>query len=684
MKFAAAPLFLLALACTVPAQAGEASPVGKVLEMISDLQSKVIGEGEAAQKVYEEFSEWCEERSKTLSFEIKTGKGEVADLKAAIAFEASTIASLTTKIEELSAAIATDEADLKAATEIREKEAATFSASEKDLSGIIDTLTRAIGILETEMAKTGGASMLQMKSAGSVAQALSVMVEASVLGAADAKRLTALVQSADQDDDVGAPAGAVYKGQGGGIIETMEGLLEKAQSQLDTARKTETTDIHNFEMLKQSLEDQLKFGNKDLDDAKKGTAASGEKKATAEGDLAATSKELAGDVSTLADLHHNCMTKAEDFEAETKSRGEELKALADAKKVIVDTTSGADTISYGLNQVSFLELTRLSSGADLAHFEAVRFVRDLAEKQKSPALAQLAKRMASAIRFSSGAGADPFAKVKGLIADMISKLEEEAEADATHEAFCDKEIAESDVKHADKTAEIAKLTAAIDQMSAKSAQLKEEVAALQKSLADLAASQAEMDKMRSDEHTLYTSNKADMEKGLDGIKLALKILTEYYAKDKSHVAAEGAGGGIIGLLEVVESDFSKGLAEMTAAEESAQAAYETETKENEIDKANKDQDVKYKTKESKDLDKAVAEDSSDRATVQTELAAVSEYLSKLHKECDEVSEPYAETKRRREAEIAGLKEALEILSGEAVLIQQKARRTNLRTVRKHA
>merc|ERR1719159_706904 len=112
-------------------------------------------------------------------------------------------------------------------------------------------------------------------------------------------------------------------------------------------------------------------------------------------------------------------------------------------------------------------------------------------------LAQLASRISSAIRFSSGSGIDIFGKVKGLIADMITKLEAEAEADATHEAFCDKEIAESDVKHADKTAEIAKLTSAIDSMSARSAQLKEEVAALQKSLADLAASQAEMDKLRA-------------------------------------------------------------------------------------------------------------------------------------------------------------------------------------------
>jgi len=290
-------------------------------------------------------------------------------------------------------------------------------------------------------------------------------------------------------------------------------------------------------------------------------------------------------------------------------------------------------------------------------------------------LAQLASRMDSAVRFGQQAGQDPFAKVKGLIADMISKLEQEAEEDATHEAYCDKEIAESDVKHADKTAEINKLTASIDEMSARSAQLKEEVAALQKALADLAASQAEMDKIREQEHADYEVNKAEMEKGLDGVKLALKVLTEYYAKeDKSHAAAEGAGGGIIGLLEVCESDFSKGLAEMIATEESAQTAYETETKENEIDKANKDQDVKYKTKESTDLDKAVAEATSDRAGVMTELDAVNEYLAKLHEECDEKVEPYAETKRRREAEIAGLKEALQILDGEAVLLQQKARR----------
>merc|ERR1719436_2248773 len=125
-----------------------------------------------------------------------------------------------------------------------------------------------------------------------------------------------------------------------------------------------------------------------------------------------------------------------------------------------------------------------------------------------------------------------------------------------------------------------------------------------------------------------------MEQGLRGVKLALKILGDYYGQsDKDHAAAEGAGGNIIGLLEVVESDFTKGLAEMTATEQSAQAAYEAETKENEIEKVTKEQDVKYKTKESTELDKTVAETSSDRSGVQDELDAVLEYLKKIEEQC---------------------------------------------------
>merc|ERR1719326_1814215 len=139
-------------------------------------------------------------------------------------------------------------------------------------------------------------------------------------------------------------------------------------------------------MLKQSLTDEMRFAKKDMDEAKSNMAAAQEAKSVAEGDLAATSKDLAADHNTKRELHRDCMATAQEFEAGAKSRGEELGALAKAKKVIQETTGGAAGQTY-LNQVSFVQMAsraKLQSGADLSRFEAVRYVRDLANKHHSP------------------------------------------------------------------------------------------------------------------------------------------------------------------------------------------------------------------------------------------------------------------------------------------------------------
>ena len=61
----------------------------------------------------------------------------------------------------ISGSAARTEADLKAGTAIRAKENADFEPSEKELLDVIDTLERAILIIEKEM--KGGASMMQLQ-----------------------------------------------------------------------------------------------------------------------------------------------------------------------------------------------------------------------------------------------------------------------------------------------------------------------------------------------------------------------------------------------------------------------------------------------------------------------------------------------------------------------------------------
>merc|ERR1711933_72073 len=153
----------------------------------------------------------------------------------------------------------------------------------------------------------GGAAMIQLKNSGNVIQALNVLVSASALNAQDGAKLTALIQSSsrqsDEEGEAGAPAAATYEGHSSGIIETLENLLEEAEGQLSEARKKETRSKNNYEMLKQSLEDDIANANKDLDESKKSLAASGEATATAQADLTVTSKALAADTATLEDLH---------------------------------------------------------------------------------------------------------------------------------------------------------------------------------------------------------------------------------------------------------------------------------------------------------------------------------------------------------------------------------------------
>merc|ERR1719449_522453 len=117
LRFAALTLVILAShapnAVLADRASASVSPIEKIIEMIGDLQQKIIKEGEEAQKVYKEFAEWCEDESKNLRFEIKTAKAEAEDQKAVIEKASADIEAEETKIEELSGTIATDEADLK-------------------------------------------------------------------------------------------------------------------------------------------------------------------------------------------------------------------------------------------------------------------------------------------------------------------------------------------------------------------------------------------------------------------------------------------------------------------------------------------------------------------------------------------------------------------------------------------
>merc|ERR1719272_1017876 len=510
-------------------------------------------------------------------------------------------------------------------------------------------------------------------------------------------------QASDSDSDnddaeLGAPAPDAYKSKSGGIVDTLTDMKDKAEAELSEARKAESNSQHNYDMLKQGLTDEIAAANHEKKEAEDGKAEAAGIQATSEGDLAVTNKDLADATAALQAVGTDCMEKASDHSVSTQGRADELKALATAKKIIQQSTAGAEGQAYSFLQVAATSLLR--TGADLRNFEVVNVLKRLAEQQHSAALSQLASRVATTIRYGSANGEDPFVKVEGLINEMIAKLLDEAANEAGHKAYCDEEMSKTKAKKEELQADVAKLTSKIDVASARSAGLKEDVAKLQKELGDLQKMQAEMDKVREDTNAAFKEAQTDLTAGLEGIRSALGVLRDYYQADAEallqkngglssfmqqpaaptkHEKSSGAGGGIISMLEVIESDFAKNLAQEEEEEAAAQTAYEKLTQENKVPKTTKEQDEKYKTKEHTSLDKEVAELSGDREGTNTELDAVLEYDEKIKDQCIAKPEPYEERKKRREAEIAGLKEALTILEGQAFL----QRRSTLRGAALH-
>jgi len=556
-------------------------------------------------------------------------------------------------------------------------------------------LDRAVGILQKEMSK-GHAALTQIDTSNmaNMLQALSVVLDAASFSGQDQKKLSAFVQEqqgASEDDselEAGAPAAAAYESKSGGIVEVLEDLKDKAEGQLKDLRKAETTSKHNYNMLKQSLDDQLAADNKDMEEQKMGKSASEEARATAEGDLEVASKDLANSTQELETARSTCMQSASDHEATDLARKEELAVIAKARAILEETSGGAAEQSY-----SFVQLgAGVQNRADLAGAEVVTMVKQLAKKHHSAALAQLASRIMTVVKYSSLGGDDPFGKVKGLISDMILKLEKGMTEEADEKAYCDEQMSKTATKKGELEDDIAKMTAKIDTAASKSAQLQEEVKGLQSELAALAKEQAELDKIRQASHANYEEAKADLGQGLSGVRKALGVLRDYYgggdaafvqdeakftalmqqpAMPEKHSKSEGAGQSIIGILEVVESDFATNLAKEETEEEDAQSSYDKMTQENKVTTVAKEQDAKYKVQESKSLDTTIAEVSADRGTSNTELAAVDEYNAKIKDRCVAKPETYEDRKAKREAEISGLKQALSVLEDESAFLQRK-------------
>jgi len=634
------------LFCLLVAAFGvEVSPVQKVIELLDGLKGKVQADLEAEEKLMGEYTAWCDDEDNKKTDALRMNKRTVNDLQASIQDSDARIGVLTSEIETLASKISTADADLKSASFIRKGENGDFSKTEKELSETIDTLSRATVLLGR------GQSFLQNgKGLGALANGLSKVIEATWVNSAQRSVVQSLIQSetsADDEDLSLQPqaTAAAFTSQGGGILDTLKDMQEKAEGTLTESRQTEMKANHAFEMLKQSLETELK-ANKD-----RMSAASTEKSATeqalneAQTQLSATQNTVNSDTKYLADLNQNCAAKSAEWETRQKSAADEQAVIAKAKEIL------SEGVKVFLQMVS-------SDVEDEQRAQVSKILKDLATKDHVYALSQLA----------SAARSDPFGKVRGLIENMIDRLAKEAAEEADGKAFCDTEISKSRAKQADLSAKLDMHGARIEKATAGIAELKAQTKGLTEQMAEMDASQAEATKVRQEENEVYVKASADYKDSTDAVANAIQVLQAYYSQGSFIQQAPEFGSGktdiagtIVSMLEVAESDFTRLLAEADASESAAKTAHEKLAHENAVARAANEQEVKGNEDEVKALEMSLLNYKEDKSASSKELDAVMDYLEKLKPQCESKVMSYAERKNRREEEIAGLKEALEIL-----------------------
>jgi len=620
----------------------------------------------------------ADEKISLLTAEIKTLTGDITGL-------GKDISALNTEIGDLKT---TCEDEQKA----RDKEFNAYAVTRDDLAGAISGCGMAI-----EMLKGGQApGLIQEKISDSILKAVPSMKHDLTIS----KHVTALMQFGED------PAG--FKFHSGEIIELMVNTLKQFKNNKNDLDAEEAEKKHTFDMAQGARFNQIKALEGSLAESESESAEKEEAKAKAEDDKAKTTETKDADNTFMMDLTSQCEAKATAWDARSKTRSAELTAIAAATETLkgevatvamvkvgakvkkgpmtIEQQEDADAAADDENIDGFLQ-----EDTDLSFLQKPKSAFLQSRAQRKVVLHKMMgylKKQAKSLN-SNTLGAlmiqmkeDHFVKVRGMIKDMIAKLEADAAAEGDQKAWCDSEMEKATSKRDENIGNIEGDLAEKAKAESNIAKLKEEIQTLMEEMAELNKSLNEATQLRKKEKAENMKALADATGGLEGTKKAMKILKDFYdnafvqtgnaafiqtgSKVHAHqpetfegdfAGNQGAAAGIIGQLDVIKSDFEAAIDSTKTAEDEAETEFNDYKSETETDVSDKDTSVKEKTTEMKDNEVTLS-DATDDLREHTSLKDESlEELAKLKPACVDTGSDYEEKVARREQEIESLKNA---------------------------
>jgi uncharacterized coiled-coil DUF342 family protein len=686
-------------------RADDVSPIEKVVQMLEDLQTQVVVEGKAEAKTYDKFACFCKDMTAEKTDAINAGTDKSADLSALIEQLTNDRSEADDTINELNKKIDSLDKSMKEAKEKRAAEKATFDALHAELTKGIKDLTNAVNTLKGSKP----ASLLDLKSTIRTIRQASFMADAMGYSPKHHQTLAALLQQPEVPMED-------YSFHSDEIVSMIEGLQSDFKSKLSEVKIEETKKVSEFDMQMQAETDEHAAASKELKDTNELKSKKMEAIAASSKELTETSATLTDDQNYLKDLTEKCDAKSKEWDQRSQMRQDELTALTTAltivkegvagnsgktvrfvqsktkvtpRSVVTEDSDAEDEADDDEDDLSFVQLSSPRAKLSLVATSATKFLqpesardrvlallRSKASQLDSPVLAALATK----------AAADPFVKIKKLIQELIERLLQEAADEANHKGWCDKEFGKAKQSRDMKAEEVKNLNEALSKSEALRDKLTEEIGVLTKEIDELEASLEKTTKERNDESAENAATLSEAQEGLAAVEQAIGVLEKFYktaAKaafvqisskqvpdmpdagfDGANKGSQSASTGILGMLDVIKSDFARTI-KVTEKEEKAAAKefmeFETTTK---VSLGTKKVSKEAKDNELTEVNSSIDEDNTSLTEEQSLLDKALQEIIELQPACVDTGMSYEERVAKREQEIESLKEALCVLDKE--------------------
>lgn len=667
----------------------EGSPITKVVELIAEMKTKIVADGEAEQELFDKYACWCEETTARKSANIVQAMKDIKRLGTTILQLKGRVSMRDHEMTVLRKEISENEDAQRAATTLRQKENSAFQEKKVEMETTIGSLEKGIMVLSG--AGTKKASLLEQKgmmarTKKSMRQVVKTLPHDSDLSGEQMRLLTSFLDDPSEYYDQKAQKAASYSPASSTIMGILKDMYDTFVSNLEKETNQESDGQKYFEDLMAVKEKEMKSLQAELEQRTSQKAEAATQLSDASQELDDATKQMQADTEFFHNTKAACTKKADEWSERVRARTEELAGIDKAVEILTSDDAKAlfgKAIKPGMEKM-FLQTS--SSVDDTPRMKAFALLKKHAKNAHSARLAVIAMQIRAT---TSG----HFDKVVEEIDKMLQVLKDEEKADINHRDWCKEETFKNEQEASRYEYKVGKTEAAKVRLETQLEELENTLATTVEEIQSTKDEIKQMEDERLAEHKAFETAKSDDEGAVELLEKAVESLSSFYKNNPPALLqkpefgdedtapdstfsdknkSKGENKGIVSILTMIKEDLEAEISNGVKGESAAHADFEAAMiNAKKVLKALNEKKTNLKAS-IVDTNKQIDETQDDVDELKGLLEDEKKYLLEIKPDCDWIMEEFMPRRNARTEEMNGLVDAKALLFSAAAEAHEEA------------